>query len=133
MVKGFQARAADIFKPYPDEVPWELLLEGDPDETRIGGYLDQELIRVAKFRGEVVGVYVVKPVDRTRFQLANIAVAEGFRGKGLGDWLLRHAIGLAETKGAREIIVSSARSQSFFKKHGFEPDGENLLLTLTPE
>lgn len=133
MVKGFQAKSADIYKPYPDEVPWELLLEGDPDETRIGGYLDQELIRVAKFRGEVVGVYVVKPLDATRFQLANIAVAEGFRGKGLGHWLLRHAIGLAETKGAREIIVSGARTQSFFKKHGFEPAGSNLLLTLTPE
>ena len=133
MVAGFKARDAEIFKPYPDEVPWDLLLEGDPDEKRIGGYLDQELIRVAKFRGEVIGVYVVKPIGRTRFQLANIAVAQGFRDKGLGRWLLSHAIGLAETKGAREIFVSGARSQAFFESHGFERDGENLLLSLTPE
>ncbi len=133
MVDGFKVREAEIYKPYPDEVPWELLLEGDPDETRIGGYLDQELIRVAKFRGEVIAVYVVKRLSRTQFQLANIAVAQGFRGKGLGHWLLSHAIGLAETKGAREIVVSGARSQSFFEKHGFERNGENLLLSLTPE
>lgn len=123
----------DIFRPYPDEVPWELLSLADPDEDRVAGYVDADYMRVAKYRGDAVGVYVVRPLSPTRYELCNLAVAPPIRGKGLGRWLLGHAIGLCETKGGREILIRSAGLRGLFERAGFVAHGDDLLLTLTPE
>lgn len=90
-------------------------------------------MRVAKHQGEVIGVYVIEPVDPLRYRLLELAVAPGYRGKGLGRWLLGHAIGLAESKGAREILVRGQTSRRFFATVGFEADGADLKLVLEPE
>ena len=78
-------------------------------------------------------VYVVRPLSATRYELCNLAVAPPYRRKGLGRWLLGHAIGLSETKGGREILVRNARPRGLFERAGFELHGDDLLLTLTPE
>jgi GNAT superfamily N-acetyltransferase len=129
----FRPQDAEIYRPYPDEIPWELLHLADPDEDRVLGYVDAEYMRVAKRDGEAVGVYVVRPLSPTRYELCNLAVAPPWRGKGLGRWLLGHAIGLAETKGGREIVVRNARLRGIFARSGFVAHGDDLLLTLTPE
>jgi GNAT superfamily N-acetyltransferase len=131
--KAFQARDATIYRPYSDEIPWELLHLGDPDEERIASYADADYMRVAKFQDEVVGVYVVEAQTPLRFALRNLVVAPAYRGKGLGAWLLGHAIGLSESKGAREIEISRMRPRSLFTRVGFEVEGTGLLLTLMPE
>lgn len=130
---GFRGKDATIYRPYSDEVPWELLLSGDPDEERITSYLDTDFVRVAKHDGEVAGVYVVAAESATRFALRNLVVAPGWRRRGLGAWLLGHAIGLSESKGAREIVVRDVRPSTFFTRVGFRADGDDLLLTLLPE
>lgn len=122
-----------IYKPYRDEIPWELLLAADPDEARVDAYAHTEFMRVAKLNDAVIGVYVVAAMTPTRYQLLNLSVAEGYRRKGLGGWLLGHAIGLAETKGAREIFVASTPLRGLFTKIGFAAVDADLLLTLTPE
>jgi GNAT superfamily N-acetyltransferase len=122
-----------IYRPYRDEIPWELLLVADPDEERVNGYAYGEFMRVAKIDDKVVGVYVIQAVTPTRYQLRNLAVSEGYRRKGLGGWLLGHAIGIAETKGAREIYVADVPLRGLFKKIGFAANVRDLLLTLTPE
>jgi ribosomal protein S18 acetylase RimI-like enzyme len=130
---GFRPQDAEIYRPYPDEIPWELLHLADPDEDRVLGYVDADYMRVAKHGGEPVGVYVVRPLSPTRYELCNLAVAPLYRRKGLGRWLLGHAIGLSETKGGREILVRNARQRGLFERAGFVLHGDDLLLTLTPE
>jgi len=126
---SFRPRDTQIFSPYPDEIPWELL----PDDAVVNGFPEDARMRVAKLDGEVVGVYVIEPVDALRFRVRELVVARGYRGHGLGRWLLGHAIGLAETKGAREILVRGQSRRRFFATVGFEEDGADLKLTLTPE
>ena len=132
-VSAFALWDTHIYRPYRDEIPWELLLVADPDEERVNGYVYGEFIRVAKVDDAVVGVYVIQAIAPTRYQLLNLAVSEGYRGKGLGGWLLGHAIGIAETKGAREIFIAELSLRGLFRKVGFKSIGRDLLLTLTPE
>ncbi len=112
-----------MLRPYPEELPWELLLEADPSRSRIESYLDDELTRVAKLDDAVIGVYALKRHDATAFELMNIAVAQSHRGTGLGRRLLGHAIGLAESKGARVIDVGTGNSSfdalRFYQRAGF--------------
>jgi GNAT superfamily N-acetyltransferase len=129
-MSDFAPQATRIYQPYSDEIPLELLRGDDPNDEQ---YPQSAKMRIAKFDGEVVGVYVIEPVDPLRYRLLKLVVDRGFRGHGLGRWLLGHAIGLAESKGAREILVTGQTSRRFLAPIGFEEDGPNLKLTLTPE
>ena len=133
---GFRAQDAKIFRPYQDEVPWELLESAGVSEEDLRQVLELNLVRVAKYEDRVIGAYGIRPLTPTRYELVSLAVTEGYRRQGLGRWLLGHAIGLAESKGAREILVRSAGKRagtSLLARLGFvEADGE-LLLSLTPE
>ena len=120
----FDPRKVPVFRAYRDEIPWELMPAED---------IDPEWVRVAKLDGEVIGVYAVHPVSRTEFRIDVVAVAPSHRGQGLGSWLLRHAIGVCETKGAQIIVAGRNPGTSMFAEAGFEPDGNLLRLPLMPE
>ena len=124
MVSRFDPRKVPVFRAYRDEIPWELL----PDAE-----LDPRWMRVAKLGGEVIGVYAIHPVSPIEFRIDAVAVVPPWRRQGLGSWLLRHAIGVCETKGAREVVAERVAGTSMFAKAGFEPDGDLLRLRLTPE
>ena len=117
-------RKVPVYRAYRDEIPWELLPADD---------IDPEWVRVAKLDGEVIGVYAVHPVSRVEFRIDVVAVAPPHRRQGLGSWLLRHAIGVCETKGAREIVAASRPGTTLCSRAGFRPDGDVLRLCLTPE
>lgn len=112
----------------------------DPRELRIHRLLDSgapwdgadpEWTRIAEYGAAKAGVYELKPLAPTRFRIVGIRVHEDFRRRGIGRWLLRHAIGTAESCGAREIEAPAIGS--FFEHHGFRREGDVLRLTLTPE
>ena len=137
-MSGFSARDAKIYRPYTDEVPWDLLEAAGGEENALREVLELNLLRVAKYDDRVVGGYGIRPLTPTRFELVALTVADAYRRKGLGRWLLGHAIGLAESRGAREIVVRAQRHQvrarsSFLAGVGFSVDGSDLLLTLMPE
>jgi ribosomal protein S18 acetylase RimI-like enzyme len=119
----FNPREYQISRPTPQDVPWPLLLDADPSEARVRGYLDAELFRVAWRNGEIVACYVLVAHEPTRYELMNIAVTPALRGSGLGRWMLGHAIGLAESKGARTIEVATGNSSfdalRFYQRNGF--------------
>ncbi len=130
-MKSFDPRDARILRPYPEELPWDLLLHADPSRARVEGYLSDTLTRIAKREDDVIGVYALQQHDATTFELMNIAVAPAYQGTGLGRRLLGHAIGLAESKGARVIDVGTGNSSfgalRFYQRTGFrivgiEPD-----------
>ena len=119
----FAPRDARILRPYPEELPWDLLLDADPSRERVERYLGDDYTRIAKYDDRVIGVYALARHAPTVFELMNIAVAEEFRGTGLGRWLLGHAIGLAESKGARVVEVGTGNSSfgalKFYQRAGF--------------
>lgn len=112
-----------IVRARPEEMPWDLLLDADPSRERVEKYLDVDLTRVVKHDGEILAVYVLKRHEPTRFEVMNIAVREDCQGIGLGSWLLRHALGLVETKGGRVVEVGTGNSSvdalSFYQRAGF--------------
>lgn len=132
-VSEFRAQDVSIFRPYPDEVPWELLADSGVDEQALAAVMDLNFLRVAKHEGRVLGVYGIRPRTATCYELVTLIVAEGWRRKGLGRWLLGHAIGLAETKGGREVVTADTTGARFLTRMGFEPHGAGLRLILTPE
>ncbi len=120
----FDPRKVPVFRAYRDEIPWELMPRDD---------IEPEWVRVAKLDGEVIGVYAVHPLSRVEFCIDVVAVAPPFRGQGLGSWLLRHAMGVCETKGAQQIVTDGEPGTSMFALAGFVADGGCLRLTLIPE
>ena len=120
----FDRRKLSIFRPRPEEMATDLLPEGQANP---------EWMRVAKLDGKLVGAYAMRPAGDLEFELLGIAVAESHRGQGLGSWLLGHALGICEMKGARQIVLSAPASTSLFARFGFKPDGDALRLRLRPE
>jgi ribosomal protein S18 acetylase RimI-like enzyme len=78
-------------------------------------------------------VYVFWRVDPLHFEIRNLAVTRACRRVGLGRWMLGHAIGLAESRGARVIDVPCNSAAGFFAGSGFVANGGGQRLTLTPE
>lgn len=79
--------------------------------------------RVARLEGQVIGAYSMRepypaeslfaggstdPAALAAFHLQWVGVRTDFRRRGLGGWLVGHAIGVAETKGAQCLDVSFA-------------------------
>ncbi len=134
-VSGFRPQDVEIYRPYPDEIPWELLALTEPDEDRLLDNADADFMRVAKHEGEAVGAYVIHPETPTVYVLGNLVVDPAWRRRGLGRWLLGHAIGISESKGAREILIRRApqSARGLFERIGFQADGAELRLVLMPE
>ncbi|MCE2460191.1 MAG: GNAT family N-acetyltransferase [Pseudomonadales bacterium] len=118
----FSYRDVDVYPPYPNEDPADL----------VGAADDGELVRVAKLDGRVIGAYRLARTAQARFAIKALVVDEKHRGCGVGRWLLGHAIGIAESKGGR-VIDAPPGAKSFFARSGFEPAGDILRLSLTPE
>lgn len=119
---AFGHRDVDIYPPHPDEDPVHL----------VGRAGEGELVRVAKLDGRVIGAYRLARTGETRFAVKALVVDENTRGRGIGRWLLGHAIGIAELKGGRTVDAPHG-ADAFFAKSGFEPVGDGVRLHLTPE
>jgi ribosomal protein S18 acetylase RimI-like enzyme len=119
------------------DVPWDLLVDADPDRAHIEGYLDFAWTRVMWHEGVALGVYVLARRDETRFEIKNLAVDARYRGRGIGRWLLGHAIGLAESKGGRVIVVGADRAGpaalALLRRAGFRNHQVSFVLILEPE
>ena len=57
-----------------DLVPKKLLIEADPSIERVNQYLKDSLCYVALIQKEIVGVCILKPIDKFKIELFNIAV-----------------------------------------------------------
>lgn len=150
-------RGISIYRPYGGEAPLHLLEPGYSQHlfddalaaleqpARPVGYRGpmriQELLfmRVAKHdertEQESVAAYVVRAQSATSFELQHLLVDPDFRGRGLGRWLMGHAIGLAETKGARELVIVGENPQqaSFLNRYGFTQTAQGWQFVFTPE
>ena len=112
-----------IFCPFPHEVPQQI----------VGADDDGDDVRVAKFDGKVIGAYRLARALGDRFEIKALVVCEGYRDRGVGRWLLRHAIGIAESRGGRVIEAPRGAPAAFLQDSGFQREDGAFRLRLTPE
>jgi ribosomal-protein-alanine N-acetyltransferase len=74
----------------------------------------------------VIGYYVLWCIQ-DQGEVANIAVDERFRGRGIGAQLLDHALDVARSRGVEsvylEVRVSNERAAALYASRGFEQIG----------
>ena len=129
-------RDIKIYRPFPQDLPSCLSSQGcNLDDVRIA-----KLASLARKRGSplpgcepVVGAYwLVKGSEDGLYELKTLMVHESYRRRGIGRWLLGHALGIAETRGGRVVAAPNA-GEVFFRRTGFADEGCGLRLRLTPE
>ena len=110
-----------------EEPPYELLLMADPSIEMINKYLGKGECFVAEKGGQIIGVYVLLPMDSEKVELINIAVSENYQGRGIGKQLVLDAINTARKKGFKTIEVGTGNSSigqlALYQKCGFRITG----------
>ena len=132
---NFRPQDVEIYRPYSDEIPLDLLALAEADEAHLLDSVEADYIRVAKHEDQAIGAYVIQPESDTVYELRNLVVHPNWRRRGLGRWLLGHAIGISESKGAREILVRQppGRASGLLERTGFQSEEGVLRLVLMPE
>ena len=112
-------------KEVTDEL-MNLLLQADPDESAITGYLNDSLILVALDGVAIVGVTVLF-VDHDQGELKNISVKDIYQGRGIAKLLILEAKRVAKVKGATSLKVATGNSSlsqlALYQKCGFRMQG----------
>lgn len=119
-----------LHKVPSEQAPMALLLEADPSPDTIASYLQEGHCVVARLDDAIVGVYVIKALHASTWELMNIAVAPEHQGQGIGALLLHHAIDQARQLGAKRLELgtgSFGHQLTFYQHAGFrvvavEPD-----------
>ena len=82
--------------------------------------------RVAKEGREVVGYLGLMFVE-DEAHVTTIAVAPEYQRRGLGKWLMAHAVRISLAEGSRhislEVAAGNHRAQALYRKFGFAPVG----------
>ncbi|MFK7914431.1 MAG: GNAT family N-acetyltransferase [Pseudomonadales bacterium] len=124
-------RSIKLFRPYRDAVPWDLFetlpapvpIEQFEEQVNVAvENADDYYLRVAKQEEVVVGAYLMRRGAGDAFYLDYLAVISEHRNRGLGSWLTGHAIGIAESKGGRQLRVGDRTLRRFFARYGFTDD-----------
>ena len=115
-------RNVRVFPPFANEVPHDI----------VGGDFDLDDVRVAKLDGRVIGAYRLMPAGSV-FRIRILVVYEGHRRRGVGRWLLRHALGIAEARGGRIVEAACEAPAAFWRDSGFQCEDGVFRLRLTPE
>ena len=80
--------------------------------------LPLDFIRIAKHDATVIGAYRFQPINALMYQILSLRVIEPYRGRGIGRWLLAHALGVIESKGGRVIAAQNNAANQLFHRHG---------------
>ncbi|MGE5702676.1 MAG: GNAT family N-acetyltransferase [Clostridia bacterium] len=106
-----------------EPAPMDLLLMADPSEPLVHAYLQKGTCMLARHEGIVVGTYVLLPTSKQTIELVNLAVAQNAQGKGLGKYLVCHAIETGRCLGYNRMEVGTGNSSigplALYQKCGF--------------
>lgn len=136
------ALATDL-DPVESEVPFRMdKLEDDDYELLVAvdpATDDGEPARFVDVDGEFGG-FIATEVDEApdvfdrpdRIMVGELYVVEAYRGDGLADELMAHAVERARVEGCDEVTlnvdVSNERAIAYYEKVGFEPFRRQLLV-----
>lgn len=77
----------------------------------------------ALYNGQVVGTFALMKVEEDTFELAKMAVHEGFRGLKVGNALMQFALDQGKALGARRLVLYSNTilepAIHLYRKYGF--------------
>lgn len=107
-----------------DQPIYDLLLLADPSKEQVDNYVNKSLIYAAYINNNLIGVYVLFPVDDKVIEIKNIAINEKLQKQGFGSALLKNAIARAKHQGYEQIIIGTANSSIYqiylYQKLGFD-------------
>ena len=149
-LQAIAVRNIEFFRPKVCDIPWQLLSSGAANHSReeLEQMLDMDYTRVANRiePAATIGVYSMLRIDAQRFELISVAVAPEIEHQLVGRRLLGHALGLAESKAALEVVLSvcadNTRALDTSQRYGFvrcenteqqTADRVALRFELTPE
>ena len=133
-VMALGQRDYEVFRGDPTALPAKM--------AEIYGAIEQppDVLRVAKFQQQVIGCYAMhspqspdadgKPVP---FELGMVMVLDAYQRNGVGRWLVGHAIGVAESKGGRELRVPLPGPAEFFEGLGLRQVPGGFHYAMYPE
>lgn len=122
MALGF--REIEVFSADPKDLPADL--SAIYAQTVAAG--TAQILRVAKLNEVIIACYAMhgplleEGESDTDYVLQMVAVQEQYRHQNVGRWLMGHAIGVAESKGGRGLLVPHTAQQDFFLTLGFKAD-----------
>ncbi|MEM7077288.1 MAG: GNAT family N-acetyltransferase [Pseudomonadota bacterium] len=126
-------RSVEVFRPYNNEFPGELLWDQGVDDARLDIWADAAIVRIAKQDEQILGIYAMDREGSAAFHLHGVIVAPPARRRGLGRWLVGHAIGVAESKGGRYLLAPVAGASRMLSRIGFARTADGLRFDLLPE
>lgn len=104
----------------------QLLLEADESEDVVRSYIDEGELFALTDDGVEVGVALLISHDRA-LEIKNFAVAEAYRGRGLGTGAIDAIVDLARDRGYERLSVGTANSSMdalrFYQRCGFRIAG----------
>nr|WP_294749543.1 GNAT family N-acetyltransferase [uncultured Exiguobacterium sp.] len=102
----------------------------DPSQKLIESYIKRSQCFIAERNNQWIGVYVLLPISPQTIEIVNIAVDEPYQGKGVGKYLLQHAITAAQTMGYTTIEIGTGNSSigqlALYQKCGFRIVGVDM-------
>jgi N-acetylglutamate synthase-like GNAT family acetyltransferase len=126
-------REVEIFRPYDDGSPEQLLRAQGATEAQIERWMSADMVRIAKLSSEVLGMYAMDKGEQLTYILRGVVIDPKWRHQGLGRWLVGHAIGVAESKGGRHVLFASDQARRFLGHVGFVDDDRGQRFDLIQE
>ena len=131
--ESLNLRKVEVFRPYDNETPEDLLWAEHLPEAQVDRWLSAEMVRIAKLNEEAVALYAMDRGDGETYLLHGLVVDRSWRRQGLGRWLVGHAIGVAESKGGRHVLFPQRRAKRFLSLIGFVEDPRGQRFDLIQE
>jgi N-acetylglutamate synthase-like GNAT family acetyltransferase len=107
-----------------EPIPYKLLMLADEEMQAIERYIHQSDVYVVENNNEVIGVYVIYPVDSYTAEIKAIAVDEAWQNHGIGKSMIRDAETRSREKGLKEILIGTptiaSKQIQIYQKAGFE-------------
>jgi len=107
-----------------EKIPFDLLLLADETLKAINKYLSGSSINVYEEQNEILGVYLLYPLNEQTIEIKNIAVKTAYQGRGIGTFMLKDAEHNARAQGYKNLIIGTAATGlgqiALYKKAGFK-------------
>lgn len=101
-------------------IPYDLLLNADPEKSNVDNYLSLGLLFKAYEDGVLAGVYIIIEKENHIFELVNLSVKETHQKKGIGSLLINHAENQAKLLGGKYMEIGTAFPLvSYYEKRGY--------------
>jgi predicted GNAT family N-acyltransferase len=102
-------------------------------ETDVRGEEQQIHLLAIEDSGEVVGCVLIAPVEAGTARIRQMAVAEPFRGKGIGAGLMAQAEKIARALPARKITMHArVHARGFYERLGYQAASEIFIEMTIP-